>query len=126
LIDRRFEGVVGGAAVKLNPPLDGLLCVAEGVETAMAVQQLAIGPTWALGSSEAVAAFPVLPKISTLIISEEKDEASSTSAGECARRWLGAGCDVTFAKPSGKGDLNDTLIFNGKFTIKPFKVYRNV
>jgi hypothetical protein len=55
MFHRGFLGVVGGSAVKLNPPQEGLLCIAEGVETAMAAQQLRIGPTWALGSASAIA-----------------------------------------------------------------------
>jgi hypothetical protein len=49
-IDRKFLGLVEGSAAKLDQPKDGLLCVAEGVETAMAARQLGIGPAWALGS----------------------------------------------------------------------------
>jgi hypothetical protein len=122
LRNRLFLGRVSGAAVKLSPPQDGLLCVAEGVETAMAAMQLGVGPTWAAGSSDAVAAFPIIDGVHTLIICAEKDNASRAAVEQCARRWRwhAAGHDVAIASPNGKGDLNDTLICGGKFTVKPY------
>jgi hypothetical protein len=64
--------------------------------------------------------------VSTLIISAEKDTPSHDNAAsreaveECSERWSYAGHDVRMAKPNGKGDLNDTLRFKGKFTINTF------
>jgi hypothetical protein len=126
LIDRRFLGAIKGGAIKLSPPKNGVLCIAEGVETAMAAQQLGIGPAWALGCAGAVSAFPCLPYVSTLIISAEKDtpwrdnDASREAVEECAERWSSSGHDVRIIRPNGKGDLNDTLRFKGKFTINTF------
>jgi len=126
LIDRMFLGVIGGGAVKLNPPKGGVLCIAEGVETAMAAQQLGGGPAWALGSAGAIASFQPLPNVSTLVISAEKDtpwrdnDSSRAAVEDCAERWSVAGHEVKIAKPNGKGDLNDTLRFKGKFTLNPF------
>jgi putative DNA primase/helicase len=45
--DRKMLGIVRRAAVKLGPVTAGTLAVAEGLETAMAAQQLGYRPAWA-------------------------------------------------------------------------------
>jgi hypothetical protein len=109
---RMMLGVVRRAAVKLAPVADKL-AVGEGVETAMAANQMGHGPAWALGSAGAIANLPVLPNIHHLILLAENndDGASRTATERCGQRWLRAGRHVTRVWPdAGCGDLNDELI----------------
>ena len=124
LRNRLFLGRISNAAVKLSQPERGLLAIAEGVETAMAAMQLGLGPTWALGSAGAIAAFPIIEGVDTLIVCAEKDYASRSAVEPCARRWHQSGHDVAIASPNGKGDLNDTLIYSGKFTVDRYRPAR--
>ena len=105
-IDSRMLGPVGGAAMMLTSLFDtfpdGLsfcprLYIAEGFETALALQNQGYEPVWALGSAGAIARFPVLPKIRELVICADNDIARRAgnktlrpgidAAYECFKRW---------------------------------------
>jgi hypothetical protein len=107
---RMMLGVVRRAAVKLVPVTD-TLAVAEGVETAMAANQMGFGPAWALGSAGAVKNLPVLPGIERLILLQENDDVSRDAVDRCGKRWIRAGRKVIRVKPDEEhDDLNDELI----------------
>jgi hypothetical protein len=91
---RMMLGVVRRAAVKLVP-VTRALAVAEGVETAMAANQMGHGPAWAVGSAGAVANLPVLPQVGRLILLAENNNASRAATERCGKRWLRAGRRVT-------------------------------
>jgi putative DNA primase/helicase len=115
--DRKMLGIVRRAAVKLGPVTAGTLAVAEGLETAMAAQQLGYRPAWALGSAAAIESLPVLPGVERLILLAEHDESgtSLTATDHCGCWWLRAGRRVTRVWPEqGNKDLNDELIAKGK------------
>jgi putative DNA primase/helicase len=102
-------GVIGGAAVKLDPATD-VLAIAEGIETAMAARELGYGPVWALGSVGAIAKFPVLEGVETLRLLGETGAASHDAIQICGRRWHAAGRKVKVVMPdAGCSDLNDEL-----------------
>jgi putative DNA primase/helicase len=111
---RRMLGVVKGAAVKLAPVTD-TLAIAEGIETAMAANQMNYGPAWALGCANAVENFPVLRGIKQLILLEENNETSREAVAVCARRWAAAGREVIRVVPDDGDDLNDELMFQKGF-----------
>jgi len=100
-----------GAAIKLDADatVTDKLCIGEGLETAMTARQIGLRPTWALGSSGAIAAFPVLGRVESLTILAENDEASERATEACGRRWHDAGCDVFVCRPKTGNDLNDAL-----------------
>jgi hypothetical protein len=108
-IERKFLGLVGGAAVKLDPDEDvlGGLHICEGVETCVAARQLGLKPSWALGSKAAIAAFAVLDGIEALTILAEPDAEREVEA--CAARWDDAGREVFINRAVGGKDLNDAL-----------------
>ena len=106
---RKMLGPVRGAAVKLAPVVD-MLAVAEGVETAMAANQMGFGPAWALGSAGAIATLPVLAHIRKLLLLCENDDASRTATEQCAQRWLREGREVVFVEPEVGVVLNDELM----------------
>jgi hypothetical protein len=110
-VDRRMLGVAAGAAVKLDADrrVTNHLHVGEGVESCMSAQQMDLKPTWALGSSNAVAAFPVLDGIETLMILAEEDESSDRATEICGTRWYDADRTVSIIRSTHGNDLNDAL-----------------
>ena len=106
---RKMIGPTKGAAVKLAEVDDGL-AIAEGIETAMAANQMGHGPAWALGSADAVACFPVVAGIRRLILLTENNDASRAACERCGERWLQAGREVVHVIPERGDDLNDELM----------------
>ena len=92
-LDRRTLGIVAGAAIKLDPDetVTHGLHFGEGVESCMSARQLGLKPTWALGSTSNIAAFPVLLGIECLTILAENDDASAKAVQVCGERWHAAG-----------------------------------
>jgi putative DNA primase/helicase len=110
-LERKFLGPVGAAAIMLDSfdaVTDGLH-IGEGAETCLAACQLGLRPTWALGSSGAIAAFPVLAGVESLTILAEHDDASANAVEACAQRWYNAGREVLINRPIGGKDLNDAI-----------------
>lgn len=107
---RKMLGPVKSAAVKLARVTD-ILAIAEGVETAMAANQMGHGPAWAVGSAIAVERFPVLVGIRRLVLLEENNSTSRNAVAVCARRWVDAGREVFRIVPEHGDDLNDELMF---------------
>jgi hypothetical protein len=108
-IDRRMLGIVHRAAVMLDP-IGRELSIGEGIETCMAARQLGVRPTWALGSTGAIADFPTLEGVERLIILGETGQASAEAIRFCGRRWKKAGRRVRIARPEVGNDLNDELM----------------
>jgi len=110
--DRRMLGRAHHAAVKLdgNADVTHSLTIGEGIETSLAGRQLDLGPVWALGSSGAVGAMPVLAGIDVLRVLAEHDEngANARALAKVAERWLEAEREVVMLQPA-KGDMNDAL-----------------
>jgi hypothetical protein len=107
----KFRGAAAGAAIKLDPDeaVTHGLHVGEGVESCMSARQLGLRPTWALGSTSNIAAFPVLSGIECLTILGENDDASAKAVQACGERWHAAGREVLINRPIGAKDLNDVI-----------------
>jgi putative DNA primase/helicase len=104
-------GIVFRSAVKLDPAGE-TLAIGEGVETALAARELGITPCWALGSVGAIAKFPILAGVQTLVILGEAGKASRDAVEICKTRWTGAGRAVRIVMPDEPhSDLNDELIY---------------
>jgi putative DNA primase/helicase len=110
-LDRRMLGVANGAAIKLNPDdtVTGGLAIGEGIETCASALQLGIRPTWALGSTSFVSAFPVLAGVECLTILAENDAASAKALDACAMRWHSADREVLINRSTCGKDLNDAI-----------------
>jgi putative DNA primase/helicase len=110
-IDRLMLGRAKGAAIKIDPNscVTNGLSVAEGLETALSGRAYGFRPAWALGSAEAIAAFPVLAGVERLNIFGEIDETKTNerSGYECAERWILARREVHVLWPKTGKDLND-------------------
>jgi putative DNA primase/helicase len=73
----------------------------------LAARAAGFTPAWALGSSGAVRAFPVLPNLRELTILQEDDPTSSRDVKTCSRRYLGVGRPVNIVEPNIGNDFND-------------------
>jgi putative DNA primase/helicase len=108
-IGRMMLGVVHRAAIMLDP-IGSSLAIGEGIETCMAVRQLGIKPTWALGSTGSIAGFPIIDSIKRLTIIGEIDTASREAIRFCSQRWHKAGKRLRVATPTIGNDFNDELM----------------
>jgi Toprim domain len=109
--DRRMLGIVKRAAVKLAPATR-TLAIGEGIEAAMAAQQLDVKPAWALGSVGAISFFPVLDGVKHLFILGEAGDPSRQAIRLCSRRWQQAFRKVQIITPEVGDDLNDATIIH--------------
>jgi Toprim domain/CHC2 zinc finger len=110
---RMSLGPVSGGAIKIDADEDVAqgLCIAEGVETALAGRQMGLQPVWSLLSTAGIASFPMLSEIEGLHIFRENDAnlAGAKACEACASRWRDAGRAVVIADPASGRDLNDDL-----------------
>ncbi|CAO4195782.1 hypothetical protein LFADAHJC_LOCUS4152 [Methylorubrum extorquens] len=116
-IGRKMLGIAAGAAIMLDPceTVSLGLAIGEGIETSLSARQLGIRPVWALGSVDAIRAFPVLSGVEGLtVLGETGDSGASASAcREVGTRWHRAGCAVEIIVPRVSGDLNDAIRAGG-------------
>jgi hypothetical protein len=110
-------GSVGGGAVRLGQVRpDTWLCVAEGIETALAVTTACGIPAWAGLSPGGVRAL-VLPSEARLVLICADNDANGVgqrAAADAAQRWLAEGRRVRIAMPpKSDADMADVLIGHG-------------
>lgn len=107
-------GPTGGGAVQLAPPGERL-ALAEGIETALSVQQATELPTWAVlgGANLASVVLPALPLAAEVIVAADGDAAGQRYAYTAAERWARQGRRVRVAVPPAGADFNDLLLARG-------------
>jgi hypothetical protein len=108
-LGRKMLGASKGAAIKFDAhqTISTTLTIGEGVETALSARCAGFRPTWALGSSGAVKAFPALQQLSELTILEENDPTSRRDVKACADRYGAAGKPVNVITSNVGNDFND-------------------
>jgi putative DNA primase/helicase len=106
-VDRRMLGIAKGSAIKFDADKGAALTIGEGVETVLSARAAGMGPAWALGSSGAIKAFPVLRHLHELTVLEEADETSRRDVKACVSRYLAAGKPVNVVVPHIGSDFND-------------------
>ncbi len=107
------RGTIKGSAVKLAPIKNGLLGIAEGVETALAASVLTGVPVWAAISAGNVEAFAIPPEVRRLIVFGDFDETGvgQRVAKALVERAREAGIVAVSALPTDIGfDWNDVQI----------------
>ena len=107
------RGATKGGAIRLYAPRDGLLGVAEGIETALSLYLIRRVPTWASFCADNLARMVVPEGLTKLEIGVDVDEsgAGERAAKSLARRAVRLGLKVSLITPEGDGprDLNDEL-----------------
>ncbi|MCC6170686.1 MAG: toprim domain-containing protein [Gammaproteobacteria bacterium] len=86
------------------------LCIAEGIETALAAAH-AYEPVWACVDASNLEAFPVLDGIECLVIVADHDERGLGAAAKVGQRWADAGRETSITTPDATGtDLADLAV----------------
>lgn len=97
------SGTVAGGCVPLYAMKDGVLGIAEGIETAMAARQASGLPTVAAYSAGALAAWQWPRGLRRLVIFADNDPAGAEAADKLRARALGARISVDVLAPSEAG-----------------------
>lgn len=120
--NRKMLGKVAGGAVRLSEPADGLLGLAEGIETTLAVMRACPAlPAWATLSAGNLEVVALPPEVKRVVILADHD-ASGTglrAAETAAVRLYREGRKVWIAMPPTEGDdFNDLLISEGEAAVR--------
>lgn len=120
--NRKMLGRSGGGAVRLSAPVDGLLGLAEGIETALAVMTACPDmPVWAALSAGNLEQIELPSGITRVIILADHDAsgAGQRAAEAAAFRLHQQGCRVFIASPPQEGDdFNDLLCRAGAQAVR--------
>ena len=111
---RQMLGVSKGGVVPFGGVPSDVLCIAEGVETALAIFELTGEPTWAALSATNMASIHVPVSVGEVIVCADNDTAGLDAARKLAERLTKSNKDrvVRVAVPEGEGaDWLDTLPF---------------
>ena len=110
--ERRTYGPVRGAAVHLAAIDDGVLALAEGIETALAYSTLTGIPAWATLSSAGMQHAALPDGLKSLAIAADFDGAGLLAAERIERRARDAGIEVHIdLPPRHRTDWADVLAF---------------
>lgn len=113
-----YPGALRGGAIRLRDHFDdGLLGVAEGIETAEAVFQATKVPTWATIGTSNLASFIPPPDVTKLIIWADNDanKAGQNAAEKLRKRLEGSGVKIRICTPPDVGtDWLDVLVKYGE------------
>jgi putative DNA primase/helicase len=102
-------GRCAGGAVRLAAAGE-VLCLAEGVETALSVQQAVAVPTWATLGASNLTRVDLPDEVHDVIICADADPTGERAALAAAERFMGQGRRVRIARPpSPYIDFNELL-----------------
>lgn len=108
--NKMMLGAVTGGAVRLGSA-DLVIVVAEGIETALSVQQETGIPAWAVLSASNYKSLLLPRTIKEIIVAADHDAAGIKAAYEAAAQWARQGLTVKVVFPPVFGtDFNDLLI----------------
>ena len=119
---KRSLGPIAGGAVRLAKAIPGRwLAVAEGIESALSVQQASGIPAWAALSTSGMRSLELPPDINMVVICADNDVngAGEIAAKAAAERWIAEGRRVRIAMPPNVDtDFNDLLQRGGAAKIE--------
>ena len=120
---RMMLGPVSGGAVRLAAVgAGGLVAVAEGIETALAVMTARPGlPVWAALSAGNLEKIALPPEASRVVLLADHDASGTglAAARRAAERLSAEGCRVWLAVPPHAGDdFNDVLVNEGPDAVR--------
>lgn len=102
-------GPLSGGAVRLTEPRDGILAIAEGVETALSFTLLFGIPCWAALGTSGLVNFDPPRGLRRLYVAGDPGEGGVEAARRLGQRLSGQ-FEVVVSRPAdGPGDWNDTL-----------------
>lgn len=107
-------GTMGGGAVRLRVP-EGVLGLAEGIETALSASQLYAMPVWATLSANRLSKIDIPSSVRILHIFGDSGEVGQREAFAAADHYEGKGLHVEIVFPaahfkaSDKSDFNDCI-----------------
>lgn len=96
-------GLLAGACIPLHAPCDGVIAIAEGIETAQAVHLASGLPTVAAYCAGNLAAFVWPEGVKKLMIFADADEAGIKAARDLERRAAHAGISAVIMTPKEQG-----------------------
>lgn len=110
-VPKRALGRLGKGAVRLRPPRDGILGLAEGIETALAATLLTGIPCWATLGTERFARVALPPSVQRLILFLDNDPGGRRADKLAREAHRGSGLEIESHYPEAIGaDWNDVLL----------------
>ena len=110
-VPKRALGRLGQGAVRLQSPRDGLLGLAEGIETAMAAIQLSGLPCWATLGTERFARVALPPPVRRLILFLDNDAGGRRAEMLAREAHRETAIEIEARYPRAVGaDWNDVLL----------------
>jgi hypothetical protein len=107
---KKALGPIDGGAIRLAPiGPNGELAVAEGIEDALSFMQMTGQPCWSAVVAGGIEKLILPADVRFVAIAMDNDKRGREAAQVAARRWLGEGRRVWFARPPIGKDWNDTL-----------------
>jgi hypothetical protein len=106
--NRMMLGPCAGGAVRLAS-VAAKLAVAEGIESALSVQQASGVPTWVAMSTTGVKALVLPPEVREVLLYPDGDEPGERAAVDAAKRFIREGRKVKITRPPRGKDANDLL-----------------
>ena len=106
--NKMMLGPCSGGAVRLALARDGI-CVGEGIETMLSVQQETGLPCWAALTTSGLKALILPNHITDVTICADADDPGERAAQVAAERWIKEGRHVRIARPPRGLDFNDML-----------------
>jgi putative DNA primase/helicase len=112
---KQISGTSGrtGLAIRLAPSTDGVLGIAEGIETALAAMRLHDVPTWSALDAGLLGKFEPPRSVEKLFVFADNDDAGNRAAVRLISRLQERVDVVLRLPPKGFKDWNDVLLANG-------------
>ena len=105
---KMMAGTCAGGGVRLSP-IDGVLGLAEGIETALSVQQKYDLPVWACLSTSGLKSITVPDTCQKILLFPDGDDPGRKAAEDTAARLILTGKQVEIFTPPQGHDFNDIL-----------------
>jgi putative DNA primase/helicase len=102
-------GCLAGGAVRLAAH-GAALGLAEGIETALSVQQATGTPMWACLSTSGLKGVIVSDEVSEILVFADADDPGEKAACEAVRRFMNMGKAAKIIRPPAGKDFNDVII----------------
>jgi putative DNA primase/helicase len=101
-------GPIRGAAVRLAPAAP-ILCLTEGLETALSIQQATGMASWAALGTANLARVELPELVREIVIAADGDQPGERAAQAAAQRLLAQGRKIRIMRPPSGQDFNDVL-----------------